>query len=62
VGTPDGVASSLVEDTEAIFIPSVFVSRASYLDLRDMLSNGTVSEGYGGGLWVHLGQGADEGA
>ena len=29
------------EDTEGIFIPSVFVSRASFLLLMDLLRNGT---------------------
>ncbi|WRT69858.1 uncharacterized protein IL334_006849 [Kwoniella shivajii] len=49
------------EDTESIFIPSVFVSRASYLVLRDLLANGT-SSGKDGrdGLWVDLSQGSDE--
>lgn len=52
----------MTEDTDAIFIPSVFVSRASYLALRDMLDNGTTSgKGYEG-LWIEIGEGQDDGA
>ncbi|GFZ49794.1 hypothetical protein JCM24511_07197 [Saitozyma sp. JCM 24511] len=50
------------DDTEEIFIPSVFVSRASFLVLRDMIANGTSSgHSEGPGLWVELSQGSDEG-
>ncbi|WWC95673.1 hypothetical protein V866_002538 [Kwoniella sp. B9012] len=49
------------EDTDSIFIPSVFVSRASYLALRDLLANGTSSgKQEREGLWVDLSQGSDE--
>ena len=51
-----------VEDTDSIFIPSVFVSRASYLGLMDMLGNGTdTGRPEGEGLWVDLSEGSDEG-
>lgn len=43
------------EDTTGIIIPSVFVSRASYLTLRDLLSN------HSSGLYVELGEPADDG-
>ncbi|KAK8849802.1 hypothetical protein IAR55_005138 [Kwoniella newhampshirensis] len=50
------------EDTDEIFIPSVFVSRASYLFLRDLLANGTDSgRPEGPGIWIDIGQGSDEG-
>jgi hypothetical protein len=50
------------DDTEEIYIPSVFVSRASFLILRDMIANGTSSgHSEGPGLWVELSQGSDEG-
>lgn len=42
------------EDTSNIIIPSVFVSRASYLTLRDMLNNHTK-------LRVEVGEADDEG-
>ncbi|WWC66042.1 uncharacterized protein I303_108664 [Kwoniella dejecticola CBS 10117] len=49
------------EDTETIFIPSVFVSRASYLALKDLLANHTSSGMQEReGLWVDLSQGSDE--
>ncbi|WVW87096.1 hypothetical protein I302_109153 [Kwoniella bestiolae CBS 10118] len=49
------------EDTDSIFIPSVFVSRASYLALRDLLANGTSSgKQEREGLWIDLSQGSDE--
>ncbi|WWC73851.1 uncharacterized protein I206_107823 [Kwoniella pini CBS 10737] len=49
------------EDTDTIFIPSVFVSRASYLILRDLLLNHTSSGMQEReGLWVDLSQGSDE--
>lgn len=47
------------EDTTGIIIPSVFVSRASYLILRDLLSNHSV-EGKPG-LLVDLGEASDDG-
>jgi hypothetical protein len=50
------------DDTEEIYIPSVFVSRASFLILRDKIANGTSSgHSEGPGLWVELSQGSDEG-
>ncbi|ODN85017.1 hypothetical protein L202_00848 [Cryptococcus amylolentus CBS 6039] len=48
------------EDTAGIHVPSVFVSRASYLDLRDMLWK-HVDSGIGKGLWIDIGEGSDEG-
>lgn len=42
------------EDTTNIIIPSVFVSRASYLTLRDMLTNNTT-------LKVEVGEADDDG-
>ncbi|GMK56341.1 hypothetical protein CspeluHIS016_0301810 [Cutaneotrichosporon spelunceum] len=47
------------EDTSGIIIPSVFVSRASYLTLRDLLSNHTV-EGKPG-MNIEVGEGSDDG-
>ncbi|KAL1412577.1 hypothetical protein Q8F55_000324 [Vanrija albida] len=47
------------EDTTGIIIPSVFVSRASYLTLRDLLANHTV-HGHPG-LHVELGEATDDG-
>lgn len=49
------------EETDSIFIPSVFVSRASYLFLRDLLANGTESGLSDSGLWLEIGRGSDEG-
>ncbi|ORY34630.1 hypothetical protein BCR39DRAFT_513675 [Naematelia encephala] len=50
------------DDTDSIFIPSVFVSRASYLELLGLFANHTDSgRTEGKGLWVELGEGADEG-
>jgi hypothetical protein len=52
----------LIEDTESVHIPSVFVSRSSYLLLRDLLVNQTDSgRPEGPGLWIEIGSGADEG-
>ncbi len=50
------------EDTESIFIPSVFVSRASYLGLLDLVGNGTgFGREDGKGPFVDLSEGSDEG-
>jgi len=56
-----GNIANEVEDTDNIFIPSVFVSRASYLLLRDMLHRGSDSGREQAGLWIELGQGEQEG-
>ncbi|EIW71441.1 hypothetical protein TREMEDRAFT_73304 [Tremella mesenterica DSM 1558] len=51
------------EDTMGIYIPSVFVSRASFLLFRDLLSNGTNSgRSEGKGLWIEISEGSDEGS
>jgi hypothetical protein len=47
----------LIGDTDVIHIPSVFVSRAAYLDLLDMIAD--TEEG---GVWIEIGDGADENA
>lgn len=49
-----------LEDTDNIFIPSVFVSRASYLLLRDMLARGNDSGRAEAGLWIELGRGEQD--
>jgi hypothetical protein len=51
----------VAEDTENIFIPSVFVSRASYLLLRDVLVRHKESHRDGSGPWIDLGEGEQEG-
>ncbi|ORX37580.1 hypothetical protein BD324DRAFT_622508 [Kockovaella imperatae] len=48
------------EDTYDIYIPSVFVSRASYLFLMDIFQNQT-SHGFSKGIRVEISEGADEG-
>ncbi|WVR07915.1 hypothetical protein IAU60_004958 [Kwoniella sp. DSM 27419] len=49
------------EDTDSISIPSVFISRASYIFLRDLLADRTDSHrSAGNGLWVDLSEGSDE--
>ncbi|BEI81015.1 hypothetical protein CcaverHIS002_0201750 [Cutaneotrichosporon cavernicola] len=48
------------EDTSGIIIPSVFVSRASYLIIRDLLSNHTVKGKPG--LEVEVGEASDDGS
>ncbi|OCF39663.1 hypothetical protein I317_06518 [Kwoniella heveanensis CBS 569] len=49
------------EDTDTISIPSVFISRASFLLLRDLLNNQTDSgRADGPGLWIDLSEGSDE--
>ncbi|WVQ95891.1 hypothetical protein IAU59_002990 [Kwoniella sp. CBS 9459] len=49
------------EDTDSISIPSVFISRASFLLLRDLLNNQTDSGRIDGpGLWIDLSEGSDE--
>lgn len=53
--------TEVVEDTDNIFIPSVFVSRASYLLLQDVLARGHEHGGDGRGPWVDLGEGEQEG-
>lgn len=64
-GTPLNIGSWKVaneaEDTDNIFIPSVFVSRASYLLLRDMLQRGNDSGRDEAGLWIELSHGEQEG-
>ncbi|WVO15016.1 hypothetical protein L204_102659 [Cryptococcus depauperatus] len=51
------------EDTDDVFIPSVFVSRASFLLLRDLLANHTDSRyGEDKGLWVDVSESTDEGS
>lgn len=47
----------IVGDTDVIHIPSVFVSRAAYLDLLDMIAASD-----DGGIWIEIGDGADENA
>lgn len=47
------------EDTSGVIIPSVFVSRASYLALRDLLANHTIDGRPG--LRVEVGEAADDG-
>ena len=50
------------EDTDSIYIPSVFVSRVSYLGLRDLLANHTDSgRPERDGLWIEISEGMDEG-
>lgn len=63
MGTVERLADDrIAEDTDNIFIPSVFVSRASYLLLLDMLVNATDSgRSEGKGLWVEISHGSDEG-
>ena len=51
----------MTEDTENIFIPSVFVSRASYLLLRDVLARQAENHPGSSGLWIDLGEGEQEG-
>lgn len=51
----------LVEDTDSLYIPAVFVSRASYLGLRDLLVNQTGSKSPGQGLYIDISEGSDEG-
>lgn len=51
--------ANITEDTTGIIIPSVFVSRASYLILRDLLSNHTVKGKPG--LKVEIGEASDDG-
>lgn len=51
----------LVEDTDSLYIPAVFVSRASYLGLRDMLANQADSKNPGQGLYIDITEGSDEG-
>ncbi|WVF68336.1 hypothetical protein IAT40_003101 [Kwoniella sp. CBS 6097] len=49
------------EDTDSISIPSVFISRASFLLLRDLLNKHTDSGRQDGlGLWIDLSEGSDE--
>lgn len=51
----------VTEDTMGIFIPSVFVSRSSFLLFRDLLGNGTDSRRPDGrGLWIEISEGQDE--
>ncbi|KAI9638764.1 uncharacterized protein MKK02DRAFT_11795, partial [Dioszegia hungarica] len=47
------------EDTDNIHIPSVFVSRAAYLQLLDVLDS---ASGDQEGVWIDIGDGADENA
>ena len=49
------------EDTDNIFLPSVFVSRASYLLLRDVLARHQESHRGSAGPWIDLGEGEQEG-
>jgi hypothetical protein len=49
------------EDTSGISIPSVFVSRASYLLLRDLLRNQTVTVGERHGVKIDIGPAEDDG-
>lgn len=51
----------LTKETEGIFIPSVFVSRASFLLLRDLLANETSTGREQAGLWIEMSEGSDEG-
>lgn len=51
--------TNTTEDTTGIIIPSVFVSRASYLTLRDLLVNHTVKGEPG--LRVEIGEASDDG-
>jgi hypothetical protein len=48
------------EDTSGIIIPSVFVSRASYLILRDLLANHTVKGKPG--IRIEVGEASDDGS
>ncbi|OXG36168.1 hypothetical protein C359_01562 [Cryptococcus neoformans Bt120] len=49
------------QDTDSLYIPAVFVSRASYLGLRDLLANQTGSKSPGQGLYIDISEGSDEG-
>ncbi|XAO22033.1 hypothetical protein I312_100796 [Cryptococcus bacillisporus CA1280] len=49
------------DDTDSLYIPAVFVSRASYLGLRDLLANQTDSKNPGQGLYIDITEGSDEG-
>lgn len=51
----------LIDDTDSLYIPAVFVSRASYLGLRDLLANQTDSKNPGQGLYIDITEGSDEG-
>lgn len=49
------------QETDSLYIPAVFVSRASYLGLRDLLANQTGSKSPGQGLYIDISEGSDEG-
>ena len=49
-----------MKDTDSIFIPSVYIARASFLALRDMLESRIIT-GDSEGLWIEIGEAEDEG-